>query len=79
MSKIPIDLQFDLEYLAHKAKDICVKKYGLESMSKASLVIRDPDNPDMFIIISNEGMVFQKGLEALCQQVSDNLESEFHA
>lgn len=65
MKKSMQDLHQDLSNAINAAAVIAIEEYGLRTMSKATLVIRDPDDPTMFIIVSNEDDEIQKSLARL--------------
>lgn len=46
-------LKREIGYKGIEIEDICVH-YGLEAMNSLTIMARDPENPDMFVHVSND-------------------------
>jgi hypothetical protein len=69
------DYRFYLADLIDKAK-LHSERMGL-SFDMGTIIMRSNDNPDMWVIMSDESPAFQGELEKLCQQPKEDLEMKY--
>lgn len=48
-------LQSELAYLCGEAQTACAD-YGLPDLTHVTLLLRDPENDDMYIVVTNDDM-----------------------